>query len=524
MLLAVMDLGSNSFKMTVAQWAPELSRLRPFRVLHKERHAIQLGASVFLSGKISPKDRREALKALAKMQARLRDFSSPVLRVVATSAIREATNGREFLREVRSRLGLPLEIISGPEEARLIAQGLEWEYRKIRRGLFIDIGGGSSEVATFGPGWNGHAFAQSFRIGSVRLATQFFTKKSKMDLDKARAYLKNLWRMPPPQRVEKLIGSAGTIQSLGKIFKTSRGTTVIRKRALDQWILATCKKTPTWIAKQYDIAPSRARIVVPGALVLSELMTWLKLNEITVTEMTLRDGMMVDLVKNWQNDKRVMSENVDVKIGARRSEEKTLLRFLEVSANRFQVDLGHARHMAVLALSLFDQMIKAGVALSSEERRYLLVAAYLHDCGKIVSEAAHHKHSAYIIRHLPIPGMNPLEWKKCALIALYHRKETPPKRNPLPGDVAGVHAEHVRRMTALLRLVDGLDEDRTQKVESFQLRLSKKQALLELQQRSSDALDMDYFREKFSYFEELFGVKVVSFVRPRAAGKPIPIH
>ncbi len=524
MLLAVMDLGSNSFKMTVAQWAPELSRSRPFRVLHKERHAIQLGSSVFVSGKISPKDAKEAFKAIEKMQARLRDFSSPVLRVVATSAIREATNGGVFVRQVRDRLGIPIEIISGSEEARLIAYGLEWEYPKIRRGLLIDIGGGSTEVATFGRGWS-HLMSQSFRMGSVRLFAQYFRKKGKIDLVKIRKSLKTLWKGQPSQRIEKLVGSAGAIQSLGKILQPSRSTPIVRKRALDLWIERNYKKSPAWLAKKYDIAPSRARVVVPGALILSEVLAWLKQSEISVTEMTLRDGLLVDLVKAWTSHKASMLLAAESpKLGVRRGREQQLLKFLESTAARFHVDLAHARHMALLSLSLFDQMVLAGAPFGAEERQYLLVTAYLHDIGKIISKAAHHKHSAYVLRNLQIPGLSPLEWKKCALIALFHRKESAPKRNPLPGGISGIHAEQVRRLSAILRLVDGLDEDHTQNVESVTLKISKKQALIELQLRHSESMNMEYFREKSSYFEEYFGLKVVSFVRPRVVAKARPVH
>ena len=233
MLLAVMDLGSNSFKMTVAQWAPELSRSRPFRVLHKERHPIQLGLSVFSNGEISPKDWKEAIKALAKMQGRIRDFSSPILRVVATSAIRDAANGREFVKEVRERLGIPIEVISGIEEARLIAQGLEWEFPRIGRGLLVDIGGGSTEVAAFGKNWEEN-FCHSFKVGSVRVASQYFQSRKNIDLEKLRRMIQNQLRQFPPKRIEKLIGSAGSIQSLGRILSSSRPTPVIKKSTLDR--------------------------------------------------------------------------------------------------------------------------------------------------------------------------------------------------------------------------------------------------------------------------------------------------
>jgi exopolyphosphatase / guanosine-5'-triphosphate,3'-diphosphate pyrophosphatase len=149
----------------------------------------------------------------------------------------------------------------------------------------------------------------------------------------------------------------------------------------------------------------------------------------------------------------------------------------------------------------------------TEEKRYLTIVSYLHDIGKIVSDAGHQKHSAYIIRNLRIPGCSPLESKKLALIALYHRKESPPKKDPLPFGVSGVHADQTRRLTAILRIADGLDEFDIQNVRDLKFKITGKQAMIELKQQNPEALsDLGYFREKASYFEELFGLKLTTFV------------
>jgi exopolyphosphatase/guanosine-5'-triphosphate,3'-diphosphate pyrophosphatase len=520
MLLAVMDLGSNSFKMTVAQWEGDNVDKRPYRVLHKERHPVQLGGSVFSGGRISEKDFKEGIKAIAKMQNRLREFASPVLRVVATSAIRDSTNGKLFVQEAKFRLGIPVEVITGAEEARLIGRGLTLEYPDTARGALVDIGGGSTEVASFGKGWSTN-YLESFRIGSVRLATRHFRESVKADPVVIRAEVREQLKGRPPRKIDKLVGSAGAIQSLGRILAASMDHPVIRRADLDAWIEAHFSTAPAELAVKYDLTPSRARIVVPGAMILSEVLAWLGRDEITVTNMTLRDGLMVDLVQNWQS-----SESKIIQSGAGKStlpsavkrteENRELLKYLEATAQRFLGDLAHASYISVLALSVFEQMLEAGFPLLADDRRILLIAAYLHDVGRIISDGSHHKHSAYIIRHLRIPGCSPLDAKKAALAALYHRKETPPKKDPLPGDVRGIHAEQVRRVVGILRLVDGLDEQHTQGIKTLKMRFSKKNVLIELAQHKHEPSSTAYFRDKAAYFEELFGVKIVSFVRPRS--------
>ncbi len=520
MLLAVMDLGSNSFKMTVAQWAPELNRRQPFRVLHKERHPIQLGKSVFESGKISPKDFKDGLKAIFKMQARLRDFSSPILRVVATSAIRDSANGREFVKEVRAQLGIPIEVISGTEEAKLIARGLEWEYPRVQKGLLIDIGGGSTEIAAFGKAWDS-TFCHSLKMGSIRLQTVMPRIKSAQDLLRTRKVVKNLLRQEAPLGMEKLIGSAGAIQSLGKILGNKRPLSIIKKADLDLWIDNSIGMSAKDFVEAYDLAPSRARIVLPGAIILSEILAWLGRKECNVTDMTLRDGLLVDLVGNWQlSENQILHKTTLTRSSSIKNVgDKRFLKHLEERAQHYNLDLAHARHVATLATSLFDQLKSAGARFSDEERKYLLVASYLHDVGKIISVDRHHHHSAYIIRHTQFPELTQLENKKCALIALFHRKEEPGKKSSLPWGISGIHADQVRRMTALLRLADGLDEDHTQNIDSLAIKVRKKQALLELVQMRPDPLNLGYFKEKAGYFEELFGVKIISFVHPRRLGR-----
>ena len=517
MLMAVMDLGSNSFKMTVAQWAPEINCKRPFRILHKERHPIQLGAGVFSTGRLSSKDFKEAFKALQTMQARLRDFSSPILRVVATSAIRDAANGREFVNLVRTRLGLPIEVISGTEEATLISRGLAWEYPKVKRGLLIDIGGGSTEVASFGNGWQ-DAVCHSFRIGSVRLATRVFsgTKRSKLNLEKIRLAVRQLLKSSPPDRIERIIGSAGTIQSLGQIFSPNSNLKSIKLASLDRWIQAHYKHSAGQIEKLYGVQPSRARVLIPGAVVLSEVLRWLKLKELTVTGMTLRDGVLVDLVENWRGvparGVKVVTPHLGAPSSRNNPSERDLVKFLEGDVQRFGNSLSHCRLVAKLSTSLYDQMAVARREVLVLDRKLLLVASYLHDIGKLVGDSGHHKHSAYMIRHLKVPGLSPLELRKVALLALYHRKETPPKRNPLPLGISGPHADQVRRLCAFLRLADGLDTGEAQNIRSARIKVSRKRATLQLEQVEPAPLNMEAFRAKAAYFEELFGIKIVSYV------------
>jgi exopolyphosphatase/guanosine-5'-triphosphate,3'-diphosphate pyrophosphatase len=286
--------------MTVAQYVGVQKKI-PFKIIHKERHPVQLGASVFEDKKISQRHRILAFKALKRMRDNLARFNMPLVRIVGTSALRDARNGADFVKEVQKKLGLKIQVISGLEEARVIAQGLEWEYPFVGKGVLVDIGGGSTEVAQFGEGW-GRCSQESFQMGSVRLALMWDELRTKKGAEqrlreKVRSVFKN---KKPPRNFEYLVGSAGAIQSLGDILSTRKKTTLIHKAELDEWIEDSIDEDAQMLQAEYRLAPRRARGVVPGAIILSEALSWLKEEEIFVTDMTLRNGLLVDFVETFK--------------------------------------------------------------------------------------------------------------------------------------------------------------------------------------------------------------------------------
>ncbi|MEO5667374.1 MAG: hypothetical protein ABIR96_04875 [Bdellovibrionota bacterium] len=297
MLFAVLDLGSNSFKMTVAQYVG-MRRKVPFKIIHKERHPVQLGGSVFETKLISNRHKIMALKALKRMRDNLSRFNMPLVRVVGTSALRDARNGADFVKEVHAKIGLKIQVISGIQEARVIAQGLEWEYPFVDRGMLVDIGGGSTEVAQFGRGWK-TLKQESFQIGSVRLSLKWDSVRKKKGAEaKLRETVRAcLRKKKPPRSFEYLVGSAGAIQSLGGILCATKKNAVIHKTDLDDWIEHSFHEDSKNLQSIYGLAPSRARVLVPGAIILSEVLAWLKEEDIFVTEMTLRNGLLVDCVE-----------------------------------------------------------------------------------------------------------------------------------------------------------------------------------------------------------------------------------
>ncbi len=323
-------------------------------------------------------------------------------------------------------------------------------------------------------------------------------------------------KVRPPKNFERLVGSAGTLQSLGEIFGAASGPVALRRDRLDAWIEENLDAKPSLLERRWGLAPSRARVVVPGALVLSEILRWLKRDAIVVTSMTLRDGLLVDLVAKWRDEEKALRRvSVEKARGAlERSFGEALLGYLDRTAGRFGLDRVRAAHTGRLAVRLFDELRRAGFRFGANERLYLFVVAYLYRCGEIVSKESPIRHSAYILKHLEIPGFAERERELFALIALGQRKEGLSARALASAAIKGRAALEAQRVCALLRLALALDPQGRGAVEDVAVRRSGKRVSLDLRGTRGELSDAASFAEAARAFETLEDVRVSPFFRP----------
>ncbi|HEX4802221.1 MAG TPA: Ppx/GppA phosphatase family protein [Myxococcaceae bacterium] len=487
-VLAAIDVGTNSVKLELARPLPNGS----FETLHEERDPVRPGEGVFKTGWINKDVAERLLSALRRYGALCRRFHARV-RAVATSAVREAKNREEIIRRARAEAGLNLEVVSGREEARLICLGVLHGRPAHSRALCVDIGGGSTEVASaIGPRpvnlW-------SISLGAVRLTELFDSsgKVSARQLARMREYTGEVVGHRLPKRLGRFpkhaLGSSGTIKAVIG-FAAPEGTAHVAAEHVTRAIPQLVEMGPEGRKKRFE--PRRADIIIAGAVILEALASHLELESITAVDAGLRDGIIVDLIQSHETG---------------RSESWTT-EAAEALGRRFQYDEPHGRQAARISLAVFDAL-RPKLGLPASARSLLEVAALLHDVGNAVSYAKHHRHSYYIINNADIPGLADREREIVACVARFHRsRDLPDAGHPDMANLTRAEAQLVRKLAALLRVADSLDRSHNQPVHNVKVTSRGENALLHVDVRGHVDLELWDFEREAKVFQKVFGRKM----------------
>lgn len=500
---AVIDVGSNAMRCQVAV----VDHPKHYRVLEQERQPVRLGRDVFKTGKLNPQTAEAALKVLADFKKLADRYRVKAIRAVGTSALREASDSRSFIRRA-AKLGVPLEVLSEEEEARLISLGIMSGLRfHLPLGLFLDIGGGSVELAVANTTNTFCLF--SLPLGAVRLTEQYIAndpprrKEVKHIREFVSAQLKPVVRRIQQEKFTMAFGSGGTITALAETDTRVTGDpnkagslTVLRRQRLKALLELLMNEPAAERAAMISGDPKRADIIVAGGFVLHEIMAEIGLDYLFVSRRGLRDGLMVDLLQ------RHYQESGPWYPDAERAES------LEQVSQKYLYDAAHSHHVSQLALNLFYQLHRVH-KLPEKYASVLNAAALLHDIGLFLAAPKHHKHSYYLIKSSGMKSFNKLDLELVANIARYHRKAHPSPKHLGFSQLAPADQDVVRKLSALLRVADALDFRREQRVESVSCALAKNKTLtIAATARANINDEIDWALKKGQLLEEVFNLKL----------------
>ena len=518
-IIAAIDIGTNSIHMVVVEIDASLPA---FSIIAKEKDTVRLGDRDPESGNLTPEAMERSLAALRRCKDLALSFKARQIIAVATSATREAPNGQQFLQQIESELGIVVNLISGQEEARRIYLGvLSGMDFGDRPHIIIDIGGGSTELVL--ADIHEPRFLSSTKVGAVRLTSKLVTTDpiSETELNYLRAYVRGMlerpideiWKNLQLNEVPRLVGTSGTIETLATVNALEKQGTApnplhgyqISRQDLQKIV----KRLTTMTFKERSAVPGisdkRAEIIIPGAIILLEVMTMLNLDSLTVCERALREGMIVD----WMLTHGLISDRL-------RYQNEVRKRNVFKIARKYQVNLDYSQRVADFALTLFDQTQGNLHQWGNGERELLWAAAILHNCGLYISHSAHHKHSYYLIRNAEMLGFTELELELIANIARYHRKNKPKKKHEpyqkLP------HKEYqlmVRQLAAILRLAVALDRRQKGAIAKIKCEYDKNNQQLYLYLFPAElgddcALELWNLNYKKNVFEEEYNLKLVA--------------
>lgn len=403
---AAIDLGSNSFHMVIARLSA--GELKPIDILSEK---VQLGAGIDENGHLTPEAQQRALSCLERFAQRVTELPRSAIRIVGTNALREAKNRSEFITAASHIFDIPVEVIAGREEARLIYLGVAHTLADDGSSrLVVDIGGGSTEIiigSRFEP-----QKLESLHMGCVSFMRDYFVDglitEDNMKAAETAAARELLAIRKDYRRLgwESAIGSSGTVKAIRQACQTlglgeritAKGLKAVRKH------LINCGTT-----EQIDIdgiKPERQLVLPSGVAILCAIFDSFDIDEMSYSDGALREGVLYDMAGRLRHE--------DVR-------ERTVQAMLK----RYHVDTRQARRVEATARILLSQVEERWNLNVSVYQDMLSWAALTHEMGLIIAHTQFHKHSAYLIHNSDMPGFTHLEQQLLAFLVRGHRRKFP---------------------------------------------------------------------------------------------------
>jgi exopolyphosphatase/guanosine-5'-triphosphate,3'-diphosphate pyrophosphatase len=510
MRIAIIDLGTNSIRFDIHEVSASRKGLSQHRRLYREKTMVRLGQDLFLNGKLSDESKRRTLEAVHSFHTTMQALSVDRCVAFGTAAIRDASDGESFLEDLKKKTGVEFRMISGAEEASLIAKGVLNNQSALPKGTYalIDIGGGSTEVSICKGRKVLHS--HSFNLGVAKLQQVFLktqppvkSKKSQNDpVTELRQFIKSV--VLPKVLIEEwpksqtIIGSSGSIIALAKLVNRDKdkGNLPFESKNLAKVVDQIKSKTTAELLAMNGMEPKRVDLILAGAVLLDELSQILRSKTIRSTEFALRDGILEDELARISTKKARSSqfsfEEIETRIGA------------------WGVDADHASSVREHAEYLFDAL-KPVHKLKSEWRPYLSAAALLHDSGEVISHAHHAEHSEYMVKNANFVGMHGWEANLIASLCRFHKEEKIlEKKNEKK--IPFLKKDGLRKpfltLLSILQMADACD--RTHKKTMKLKRVKRRGSILEIKFASKTPCDLELlrFEQKKSLFEQLFRLDV----------------
>ena len=453
MRLAALDLGTNSFHLLVAEVQPD----GHFSPVVREKEMLRLGDVVSREGRITPEAADRAVETVRRFRLLAEAAGAAEIHACATSAIRGAANGDALVDRIEADTGVEVRVIDGLTEAQLIFGAVRASVLlEPAPALCFDLGGGSVEIMVGDATGLRYATSENLGVGRLTAALVHSDPLSKDDRRALRDHitdgLEPVAAAVAPHSPQLVVGSSGTLEDLARMVAARRDHAV--PASLNQLMITRDELAPLHKLLTTGKAAERRKIegldsrrvdLIPaGSMFLHTAMDVFGFDTLTVSEWALREGILLDAIgrhdpADWSDDPRAI----------RRASVQGL-------ARRCDVSQAHSSQVTRMALALFDGTTELH-GLDAHDRELLEHAATLHNIGQHVSNEGHHRHAAYLIRHGGLRGFDPDEVRLLAAIARWHRRGNPKETDEAPGPYGRDGEARLRKLTALLRVADGLD-------------------------------------------------------------------
>ena len=503
-IVAVIDIGTTSIRMEIA----EIDEAGHIRSLQRLFQAVNLGREAFTRGSLRKSTVEECVRILRSYRRVLDEYEinrPEQIRIVATSAIREANNQLMFLDRVFSATGFQVDPIEPPDVIRITYLGLQ-PFLQAEATLFaktsmiLEVGGGSTELMLV----QGEDVltSQTYRLGTVRL------RESQEALRAPHVRAKDIITDQITHMIEQMqqhVGEEGADQmvALGGDMRFAASQLLenwtpdklgsLPLKELERFTKTILAMTPDQIVRKYRLSYADAETLGPALLSYVMIAKEFEFEEVLVTRFNLRDGLLKELA-----NRQTWNTGFDDQI----------IRSAHEIVRKFQADEAHASHVETLSRQIF-QAIREANGLDQRHEVILRVASLMHECGMFIGMSGYHKHTAYIILHSDLFGLSRRDLLLTALISRYHRRASPKPSHQAYASLTHEERVLVRQMAAILRVADALDRSRSQRIRDIQCEVRRQQFVINVPRTADLAIEQLALKQKGPLFEEIFGMQVV---------------
>ena len=495
--LAAIDIGSNSIRMLLGQLLPN----GKVEILERFRKAVRLGQDTFANGRLSKNVIRTVIAILREYQKVLKFYNAEHVRIVATSAVREASNADVLIDRVMMATGLSIEVIDPSEESRLTVSAVENTHGNLsekagKNTLIAEVGGGSTILTVLEKGEI--EASQSLYLGSIRLQEALAgggSLDSNLIHNEILSVLPSIESFMPLKKIQ-------TFFALGadaRFAATEAGT---KLKDTDLWIIPKAKfnklvdkvktKTPQQLAASYDIEFTDAETLTVALLVYRELLNFTSAEELTVSFTSMREGLLQDLARRMTG-------------GEDRIFAKGVINSATAIAEKYKVDLAHSNRVREIAVRLFDTLQQEH-GLRFRHRVLLETSALLHEVGTFISPKGFHKHSQYLIMNSEIFGLTQGEIAIVANITRYHRRAKPKTSHIEYMSLPRENRIIVNKLASLLRMAEALDAGHNTDPEHMKCKLTSDSLIISIPGIPDLALKRRIFATGSDMFEDIYGL------------------
>jgi len=503
-LVAVIDIGATSIRMSVAEITPD----GEFRTLDTLVQAVDLGREAFDTRRISRATIERSVNILRRYQRVLREYgikSASHIRVVATSAVREATNRLAFTDRVFIATGLIVEVIDEAEVNRVTFMGVnphleQDETLRAARSIVIEVGGGSTELLVMRDG--NMLLSDTFRLGALRLV------QSLESLNSTTSRRRQLMEYQIGRIIDRISETVADEPDT-RLIAIGGDIRFAARQILAHWDPEILAEIPTaklesltndilrWnddtLVKKYGLSYIEASTVGPALLVYLLIARHFGVETILVSDSNLRDGLVYEMAVrgSWTEAFR-----------------KQIVRSAITLGRKCDFDEEHALQVADLASELFIQL-KREHRLADRYEVLLHVAAVLYQIGSFINTRSSHKHAMYIIRNSELFGLSRNDLLLVGLVARYHRRASPLPTHEGYSTLDREGRVVVSKLAAILRVAIALDETRSGRVRQIRCVREPKRLIIETPGVDDVSMEQLALRQNGSLFAEVFGIPVM---------------